>query len=65
MAEPAKYGIGTCADCNVFDPQLEGRGLCRKRPPFYIDPGLWIWPVCRTVDWCGDWTAIPAAEPPP
>lgn len=62
MADPVKQlppaGLGPCSTCKFFDLQSSSYGVCRLNPPERRREHDWRWPVCRTDDWCGRWTAV-------
>lgn len=65
MAPPAT--LGPCSACVFWDaPNLEaGLGWCRVNPPVQLTSTASgqtaAWPLTRSDDWCGDWTAAAAA----
>ena len=55
-----------CGNCRFFDPwfrDAEG-GRCRRHPPQQIVDDHYSWPEVYAVNWCGEWEARQAEEPP-
>ena len=60
---PKPERMGTCAQCEHFEPVTETEGDCRAQPPTLVvrraqdrDIVETRWPSTLPSDWCGNYT---------